>query len=77
MINEQPHFESNFFAANGTKSLNLLHCCAFDIYSSLIPKVLDGEMSIDDFIDKFEILIYVLPIIDPFHSQKIMDHKIK
>lgn len=82
IINEHPHFRSNFFAADGTKSLNALHQLTFDKYSQYIPDLINGLISIDEFIQTVKELIFVIPILDCLHSEKsgrdrIIDHNIK
>lgn len=82
VINDHPHFKADCFAADGTKSLSALHRIAFDKYSSLIPKVVNNTISIDQLISKAEEEIAVFPILDMLHSEKtardkISDHQIK
>ena len=82
MINDHPKFHAAFFAADGTKSLNPLHDCAFKKYSTLIEKVLKNEISLDDCIQNIERNICLLPLFDILHCvkcarDKIMINKIK
>ena len=82
IINSHKHFTAKYFAADGTKSLDELHRSAFDKYKSLIPDLISNKITIDQFIQKVEQIIFVFPILDMLHSEKtgrdkISDHQIK
>ena len=81
-INQHQRFTARFLAADGNKSLDKLHKLSFNKYSDLIEKVVNGTISIDSFIEKVDMKMWFLPILDILHSAKsgrnnVMNNDIK
>ncbi|KAK8845207.1 hypothetical protein M9Y10_021391 [Tritrichomonas musculus] len=69
-IQDHSHFSIKHFSADGETGLNGFHLAAYERYSSFVNDVLDGDMSIDDFINKVYLNCKIIPIIDMLHAVK-------
>ena len=69
-INSHPNFEMKYFAADGAQSLDEFHETAFAVYEKYIKKVIDGEMTLDNFFQYIKTHCRIIPILDLFHGEK-------
>lgn len=70
-INNNQHFAVKYFAADGESGFNGFHKTAFNKYSNCIEKVLNGQITIEEFIGNAYSLCYIIPAIVMLHAAKI------
>lgn len=82
IINSHPHFEAKYFAADGEKGLDEYHEMAFKQYEIYIEKLINKEISFEDFFQIVIEKVKFLPLIDMMHAEKsgrnrVMNNDIK
>lgn len=70
IINSHPNFSMHYFAADGDDSLNKFHEVAFDVYKKHIQKVINGEMTLKEFLFFIKSNCQIFPILDLYHGVK-------
>ena len=70
IINNHPHFQARYFAADGEHGLNDFHQLAFEKYEEAIPEVLNKRMNIQDFITNIKEKCQIFPVLDMVHGEK-------
>lgn len=63
-FNSNPHFNVRRFSIDGESGLNAFHQAAYDKYCKFIEQVIDGSMTIEEFIDNEFSECSVLPRTD-------------
>ena len=76
LINKHQHFSAHFFAADGELALNKLHREVFNRYKILIPQVIQGKLTINDFIKKVYDLSCIIAVLDMLHGVKSGRNKV-
>ncbi|KAK8834628.1 hypothetical protein M9Y10_033720 [Tritrichomonas musculus] len=64
IINEHEHFEARYFAADGITALDQFHEAVFELYEKYLDDLINGYISLEDFLKTVKTLCKIFPILD-------------
>lgn len=70
IINDHKNYNVKYFVADGDTPIDDFHISAFEIYQENIPKVINGEMTLQEFISYVKEKCKILPVYDLLHDEK-------